>query len=279
MKTILVPTDFSKEADYALKAAVVIAQKTGANIQLLHVLQTAFEKEYTTGKHLPADVRLQLDEAVQKVAKKLQNKINRLQDSQLNIKPVVKLGSIFEHVSTIIAHQQIDMIVMGTSGASGLMELLDGSNTERVVRFAKSLVLTIRKKTENFELKNVVLATDFNDTSAAFVNKLLALQTIFGFKLHILYINTPLNYQTTFDIEKKMQIFLKKYELHQVETHIIDDYSPQDGITKFAEKTGADVIAISTHGRSGLAHLLDGSIAEYIVNHAKTPVLTYHIDQ
>lgn len=278
MKTILVPTDFSKEADYALNAASLVARKTGAKIQLLHVIQTAFEKEYNTGKQLPADVKLQLDEAVQKVEKKLQNKINRLQESQISIEPVVKLGSIFEHVSTIIAHQEIDMIVMGTGGASGLMELLDGSNTERVVRFAKSLVLTIRKKAENFELKNVVLATDFKDTSAAFVEKLLSLQAIFGFKIQVVYVNTPLNYQTTFDIEKKMQIFLKKYGLQQAETHIIDDYSPQDGIAKFAEKTGADVIAISTHGRSGLAHLLDGSIAEYIVNHAKTPVLTYHTD-
>lgn len=277
MKTILVPTNFSKESDYALKAAIEIARKTGAKIQLLHILQTAFEKEYNTGKHLPADIKSQLEEAVQKVEKKLQNKINRLHESQITLEPVVKLGSIFEHISTIIAHQENDMIVMGTGGASGMMELLDGSNTERVVRLAKSLVLTIRKKPENFKLNNVVLATNFKETSAPFVGKLLRLQAIFGFKIQVLYINTPLNYQTTFDIEKKMQIFLEKYGLQQAETHIIDDYSPQDGIAKFAEKTGADIIAISTHGRSGLAHLLDGSIAEYIVNHAKTPVLTYHI--
>lgn len=57
MKSILVPCDFSKESSYALKAAVVISKKTGAAVRLLHVLQTAFDREYNAGSDIPGEVK------------------------------------------------------------------------------------------------------------------------------------------------------------------------------------------------------------------------------
>ncbi len=58
---------------------------------------------------------------------------------------------------------------------------------------------------------------------------------------------------------------------------IYNDKVEEDGIIFFAQDIGADLIAMATHGRSGLLHLLSGSIAEDIVNHAKRPVWTFRL--
>jgi nucleotide-binding universal stress UspA family protein len=276
MKTILVPTDFSKEASYSLEAASVIARQTGASIQLLHVIQTAYDREYNTGAAIPLEMKEKIELAKQEVYKKLEHMIKPFQESGVSMEPYIKVGSVFQQVSDIIAKEKIDLIVMGTGGASGLLELLDGSNTERVVRYANCLVLTVANKIHNFKLQKAVLATNFKDIPHAFINKLNQLQESFSFELQILYVNTPLDYQTTFAIEKRLEAFLAKHDFKNYTTHIVDHYSVEDGITAFAKKTGADIIAMATHGRTGLSHLLDGSVTENVVNHAHTPVLTFH---
>ncbi|NNE77164.1 MAG: universal stress protein, partial [Pricia sp.] len=62
-----------------------------------------------------------------------------------------------------------------------------------------------------------------------------------------------------------------------VEVYQISDYSVEKGIYGYAKETGADLIAIPTHGRSGLAHFFKGSIGEDLANHANLPVMTFRI--
>jgi nucleotide-binding universal stress UspA family protein len=55
----------------------------------------------------------------------------------------------------------------------------------------------------------------------------------------------------------------------------VSDYTVEKGVLNFANKIGADLIAVSTHGRTGIAHSLEGSISEDIANHAVLPVMTF----
>ena len=61
------------------------------------------------------------------------------------------------------------------------------------------------------------------------------------------------------------------------DVHYVSDYTIEDGVLNFALKMGADIIAIPTHGRKGLAHFFEGSVGEDIVNHATLPVITFKI--
>lgn len=277
MKTILVPIDFSRQADHALKVAAAIARKTGAEIKVEHIIQTAFEQPYTTSKHLPEEVKERLESAAGQALKKLQKKIQPLQDSQLGIKAEVKIGSVFEDVTRILAREKVDLIVMGTGGANGWKELTDNSNAAMVVRRAKCMVLTVRRNVPDFDIRNLVLAVDFQQVPRDFINKLNALQAVFGFTIHLLYVNAPLNYTTTPIIESRIEKFLKKYPISNCTPAIFCDHSQQEGIITYAERVGADAIAMLTHGRDGISHLLDGSVTERVVNHAQIPVLTYHL--
>jgi nucleotide-binding universal stress UspA family protein len=72
-----------------------------------------------------------------------------------------------------------------------------------------------------------------------------------------------------------MEDFAKKLKLKNYTLNIFNDLSEEEGIIYFADSIDADLIAMATHGRTGFAHVLAGSIAEDVVSHAKRPVLTF----
>jgi nucleotide-binding universal stress UspA family protein len=277
MKTILVPTDFSREADHALQVATAIARKTGAEIVLEHIIQTAFEAEYTTATNLPKAAKENIEFKTLQAQKKLHKKIKPLQAGQVRISTEARVGNLSDELPQIIASHKVDLIVMGTSGASGWEALIGNSNTAKVVRYARCMVLTVGKKITGFDIKNLVLAVDFKQVPADFISKLREWQALFGFTIHLLYVNAPLNFTTTLTIEKRMNKFLKDHPLASVTPAIFCDYSQQDGIINYAQKVNADVIAMLTHGRNGIMRLLDGSVTENVVNQSQIPVLTYHL--
>lgn len=281
MHTILVPTDFSEEALQAVKIATVIAQKTDASIRLLHVIQSVYAYEYNEGSTLlPDTAQDRLSRQISNAEEQALTLVKEIEKQKVKVEYDVQVGSTAKHISNIIAdHGAVDLIVMGTKGDTGLHEMFIGSRTEKVVRFAACPVLSVRGNPGEFRLRNVVLATDFSEEIAPLLGKIKELQEVFNFYLHILYVNTPLNYDTTFRIEERMQRFLKKYELQSYRASIIDEYTHQEGIRRYAERIHADMIAMVTHGRKGISYLLDGSVAEEVVNHATTPVLTYNLQE
>jgi nucleotide-binding universal stress UspA family protein len=72
-----------------------------------------------------------------------------------------------------------------------------------------------------------------------------------------------------------MEEFAKKLKLTNYTINVFNDVSEEEGIIYFAESINADMIAMATHGRTGFAHVLAGSIAEDVVSHSKRPVLTF----
>ncbi|MDJ1504136.1 universal stress protein [Xanthocytophaga agilis] len=281
METILIPTDFSEEATYAVKIATAIAQKTKASIRLLHVIQSVYAYEYNEGSPLlPDNAQDRLSRQIIRAEEKALSLVKDIERQGVKVEYDVQVGSTAKHISNIIAENSgVDLIVMGTKGDTGVHEMFIGSRTEKVVRYATCPVLSVRSHSDGFQLRNVVLATDFSDEIEPLLRKIKDLQDVFEFYLHIVYVNTPINYDTTFNIEERMKNFLKKYELQSYQTVIINEYSQADGINRYAERLQADMIVMVTHGRVGMSYMLDGSIAGEVVNHASIPVLTYNIHE
>ncbi|MDJ1468436.1 universal stress protein [Xanthocytophaga flava] len=281
METILIPTDFSEEATYAVKIATAIAQKTNASIRLLHVIQSVYAYEYNEGSLLlPDNAQDRLSRQIIQAEEKALAVVKGIERQGVKVEYDVQVGSTAKHISNIIAENSgVDLIVMGTKGDTGVHEMFIGSRTEKVVRYATCPVLSVRSHSGGFQLRNVVLATDFSDEIEPLLQKIKDLQDVFEFYLHIVYVNTPINYDTTFNIEERMKNFLEKYELQSYQTVIINEYSQADGINRYAERLQADMIVMVTHGRVGMSYMLDGSIAGEVVNHASIPVLTYNIHE
>lgn len=153
--------------------------------------------------------------------------------------------------------------------------MLIGSNTEKVIRFSKCPVLTVNKMPSNTEFKNVVYATSMSEDENGFSDVLRNTQQMYDATVHIVRINTPDNFHSDTSVKKLMNDFAKKLKLKNYTLNSFNDYTEEEGILNFADSINADMIAMSTHGRKGFAHVLVGSIAADVAAHARRPVLTH----
>ena len=104
-------------------------------------------------------------------------------------------------------------------------------------------------------------------------------QQMYDATVHLVRINTPGNFQRDAVVRKYMQDFAKKLQLKNYTINMFNDLSEEEGIVYFADSINADLIAMATHGRTGFAHVMAGSIAEEVVSHSKRPVLTFVIKE
>jgi nucleotide-binding universal stress UspA family protein len=276
MKKILVPCDFSPTAQQAYTFALDIAKKTDAGLYVLNVLDTPFMVESYS---MLSSLRLnpELWTQVEKDARERFNKIKAAHTRQSDITFRIIQGSVTATILDFIQKEEIDLVVMGTNGSSGLDEYLIGSNTEKIVRFSQVPVFAVRKAINLSSIKNIVFPTDLALDQAAFVNKVKELQGLFGAILHVLTINTPSNMHRNGNQKREMEEFVKHYDIHNYSLNSRNEFGEEEGIIGFAEETKADMVAMGTHGRRGLAHLFAGSIAENVVNHITCPIWTYTV--
>ncbi|HEX8040096.1 MAG TPA: universal stress protein [Chryseosolibacter sp.] len=279
MKKILVPTDFSKPAQIALDVASDIAKKANAELILLHVVEEASGTSFNiTGE---VDVSSGWEDKVftmkliERSKKQMSKIFNDAKANGLKVTQEMRLGTAFHGMRDIIAEQKVDLVVMGTAGHSKLQEMIIGTNTEKVVRHAKCPVLTVHKKPVTTEFKNIVYATSMSKDEEVFSRIVRNTQQMYNATVHLVRINTPGNFQRDIVVKKYMEDFAKKLQLKNFTINIFNDLTEEEGIIYFADSLDADLVAMATHGRTGFAHVLAGSIAEDVVSHSKRPVLTF----
>ena len=166
---------------------------------------------------------------------------------------------------------------MGSNGADGLKEMMIGSNTEKVVRTSDTPVLVVKREHETFKSQNFVFASDFKEESKKPFQKAMSFAKIFKSKMHLLMVNTPTNFITTDEAQRRMQNFVEELKFSNHTLNVYNDMTIEKGIMNFSQSIQADLIGMSTHGRQGISHFFNGSVSEDLVNHAKRPVLTFKI--
>lgn len=275
MKKILVPTDFSEHAEYALKVAAQIAKKVNAEIYLLHMLELPSQMSdlAVRGAEGPEIVF-----AIKKVHEQFQSAKEKPYLQGVVVTEAVQFAKTFEGIIESSKKNAIDLIVMGSHGASGFEEMFVGSNTEKVVRTSEIPVFVVKSDLDISVLKKLVFASDFSSEIEDAFPKALNFADMMGVELQMLMVNTPNNFKTTAASEALMSNFISKYGLsNQVSLHVYNDENLESGILNFAEKVNADIIGISTHGRTGISHFFNGSLSEDVVNHSKKAVVTFKI--
>lgn len=273
MKKILVPVDFSEHSEYALQVASQIAKQHDAGIIILHMLG------------LSEFVQANSEEEEEKEAKYYMNlakeKIMDFTDKEyladIPVEAIIQNYKIFDEVDEVAKEHHCDLVVMGSHGASGLSHLFVGSNTEKVVRTSEVPVLVIKRPHENFKIQKIAFACDLQPENTAAYEKVMAFAKLFSAKLETVYVNTSgANYMGYADIEKKIANFTKALG-EDVPIRVYNHHSVEKGIFNFCLEQKIDLLAITTHGKKGLAHFFSGSTAENVSNHAKIPVLTLKV--
>lgn len=280
MKTILVPTDFSSSANAASKLAISLAKQFKSSVILLHVLEEVDEGSFNVeGEAIASgswEDRLFNLKMIEKARRQLAQATATFEDQDVKVKSVLRLGDAYHGIQSIITSQKADLVVMGTQGVSGMDELV-GSTAEKVVRRSGCPVISVNPRYVPGSFKSIVWATALRDEDLSIPILLRKLMDAEGTTVHLVRINTPGLFLSDSVAKAKLETYAKKMKLANYTINVYNDHDEESGITRFAASINADLIALSTHGRRGLAHLINGSVAEDVVNHAKRPVMTYVI--
>ena len=271
MRRILVPCDFSGPAVEAFKFACDLAVRSNGEVIVLKVIDLPVLYESTFG--MPPYVfnpvlEKELEEDATRNFEKMKEKFGQKPVS-LMFKAVH--GPTTPMIRDFMDENKVDLVVMGTHGATGLKEFFVGSNTEKIVRFSPVPVFSIRETISPESMKNIVFPTTLAIHQRDFLDRLIKLQEFFKATLHVLYVNTPSNFIN----EKELADYAKQCRLSNFTLNLRNNRHEQDGIIDFVHEKKYDMIAMATHARKGLAHFLTGSIAEDVVNRVTCPIWTY----
>tara|TARA_R110000850_G_scaffold30630_2_gene84183 strand:+ start:32654 stop:33484 length:831 start_codon:yes stop_codon:yes gene_type:complete len=276
MKKIIVPIDFSKHSEYALKVAADLAKKNKSELILLHMLDISDQMISIT----ESTKRRELMFFMELAKKRFQEFVDKDYMKGIKTTPVIKHHKVFEEVDSTAKEIDADFIVMGSRGSSGVKGYFVGSNTEKVVRTSEIPVLVVKSEIPAFNPKTIVFASDFNEENLKAYKKIKKFADSYNATLKLVYVNTPnANFKNTIEIREQMRNFLNKNTISNNSEDIVifNDYSVTDGIINASEMLHADLIAIPTHGRKGINKILAGSIGEDLANTSNIPVLTVKI--
>ncbi len=289
---ILVGTDFSPTAAVAVDWAVELARQQGARVELVHAVTVPPSvPEYVSPSAIaPGPV---FDEEVRRAARgRLEKEAASLRERGIEVDLWLSLGTPSMVICDRAAEISALAIVIGTRGLTGLRHLLLGSTTERVVQKAPCPVLSVHPGDRQRVLRTILIPTDFSEDAERAIHtaqKLLAplspdtrLILLHAFNLPIEYtaygpIPTSVHYlqDTGLDAERRLQELTDRLTAEGLSVDwVAREGDPSVVIVEEAERRQADLIAMGTHGRSGLRHLLLGSTAERVVQHAACPVMT-----
>ena len=275
MKNILVPIDFSKPSEYAAKMAAIIAKKTNATIYLIHMIE------------LPSGVvdmgsgsKFSIPESMlylRKTREKVLEFKKTFFSEDITVEYFIKLNNPFEGIKKYSEKIDAYLIIMCSKGHSEFEEIMIGSNTEKIVRSSKRPVIVVKRDNKKFKLKNLVFASNFKKENKEVFSKFLDFANAFDSKIHLLKINTPSRFESTMSANQKVKEFLKEYKLPKHSINIYNDISVEKGILNFSREKKADLIALSTHGRSGISHLFTGSVTKNLSKKALKPLFTVKV--
>ena len=293
IETILVPLDFSPASMEALDYAVWLAKQFRAAIDLAHVYPPDEASSVPGGGHL----LLQSAEAIERLNEELTG-IHRKHAPTFRPENChVRAGRPYEEIVRLAREIDADLIALSTRGHSGLKHLLLGSTAERVVRNATCPVLVTRKRKqrskanrEAFAIHTILAPTDFSQCSLAGTEYAAFLARTLGATLRLCHVTYPYTNYVIADragarfsgladaVEETARIemdALKQMDfLHdvQVQTEIRAGHAIEE-ICAAAGQPDVDLVATSTHGRTGLKHAIIGSVAEHVVRYAERSVM------
>jgi nucleotide-binding universal stress UspA family protein len=293
---VLVPIDLSRGSSKAISYAMAISRRLGADVHFIHVVDST---QYLPPTLLMWPVVSQVEWRV-RASKQLEGiaqKYSRFGEIEVHA-PLE--GCAHEEICRAARELKADLIIIATHGYTGYKRAFLGSTAERVVQFSPCPVLVVRKpyrgvtetkaraRGKEFQLGKVVIPVDFSPCAEGALELGGALARDLGAKVDLVHAvgvpyypmedqYTALATLTLLEelrkaASREMEKMAARANLRGAAREVVEG-SPSQSICDYASRAEADLIIVSTHGRSGLRHALIGSVAERIVRYAECPVL------
>jgi nucleotide-binding universal stress UspA family protein len=297
LNTILCPVDFSAATPFGLAPAAALAERCGAGVVLLHVMDLPSPQFSVEVEGF--DLQEFLAERREEARARLEDLARRSFAGAASTRCVVESGAPAAAIVELATAEAAGLVVLPTHSRRGLDRLILGSVAEKVVRLAACPVLTTHPGRDattvpEFRLGKIVFATDFSDHAGATLASALSLAGIAGAALIMVHVVSEPEFDPAIPAWSRPQVPSSFAAAHleraQVRLEELADTARESGaevtttvhkgvdiaraIVHTAEQEGADLIVLATRGHTGITHLLLGSTAERVVRYADCAVWT-----
>lgn len=282
MKKILVPTDLSPTGELGVQLAVEIAKRCGATISLVNFTRHPLGSTFSaTGEvDLAAD-----DEENAYTLQLLQTKKAQLDDLvQKYTSPGIQFESAVvdskfkSGIDAITSQENIDLVVMGTSGEENAKEVFLGNHTEQVIKVSSAPVLSVRDGFSISEFDNIVIGVSVitDNQVAEGLQHLKKISSCFNSHIHLVHVR---------DRHDDSNMILDEYftrmatiaELPKFSVTILDGDEPSELISEYAEKVNAGLIAVLKNSKDGIFRMFGNRFTNRIIKEEGRPVFTLNL--
>lgn len=274
MRKILVPTDFSENALKAVGYAAEIAIKSSADIILLHVIEPAINM-----------ATMQADSSGKIVVKARTRKLNLSLKSIAGAYPDVKVipylagGSVIPSILQFAEKENMDLIIMGTKGASGLKKLFVGSVTAGIIGKTKIPVLAVPVLYELKEPDVIVFTTNQFEKKKELLNKIVDISKLFSSEIHVIVFKENDADETADFIYNEEQV--NDYLFYLKETfpgvifkgQLLSGNDFEMAIDEYTSRNKVDILAMVTYPKSFFEKLLQKSVTKKMAFRSELPIL------
>ena len=267
--TLLVPVDFSPSAKAAAHYAAQLAISMKAKIILLSVIE--LETSTTVNRNWKK-LEKQMMEAAVKDLDKLQNEV-KAKTPGVEIKYDLVAGvPMHEVIDEYARTNKVNLILMGTRGASGLKRILHGSNTATLIAHSTTPVIAIPAKAIFKSIKKIVYASDLKNVKSE-VKTLSMVAKMFHAEIAVLHAGKP---QSKTTAHQKVAPELTDKSLGTITYHQVSNDDIVDAISKFVDESKADMLVMFTHELDFYEKLFDTSITRSMAFQSRVPLLVYN---
>ena len=269
MKTILVPTDFSDNANRALDYACNLALESNAKI----ILMNAYQSPASTSNVMINFTDILEEDSKNDLVKDLAKIRENSAYESVDIEAYSCYGYISETIKKAHAKFNIDLIVMATAGASNLSSRLFGSNTTDAIKNSEQPILVVPNETTYSPWTNITFASNIQTSKNDCPFKpLKELMTLPSCKLNVL---TVVEDATTVDKDKIDERISSKLEGIDYKINVVENEKITEGILDFINTNDTDLLVLIRKDYGFIEGLLHSSVTRKLALHADKPMLLY----
>lgn len=266
---ILLPTDFSETSKRALPFALEIARRNKASLTIVHTIEE------------PYNFAPMLEEYKQQVSRRVETLLYKQLDeiaedgrySDLEINTRILNGRVAFAVLEEAEEMKTDLIVMGTTGASGLKKILFGSKTMEIILRSKIPVLAVPENSKYTGFNHITFLTDYNDGDVKALEKITDLGKLFNSDISVVHIEMERNLKTEIMHRGFEQIVSKQVPYKSMQFELVIEYSFFAGVAEFLENHSASMLTMVRYRKPFFTKLLNKDHSKELGFYTEVPLL------
>lgn len=275
MKKILFPTDFSEVANNAFIHALEFAKLVNGELVLLHTFDLPIiDNQFIPDNYYKIFDSMQLAQfdMFKEEIPKLRELAQKRKLDHIKLSHKLMDGDLIYNIKNAVKEENIDFIVMGTSGATGWESFFVGSNAGTVVTAVDVPVLSVPIEAQFTKIETIGFTTRFRDKDKAALRQVIKIAKKTHAAVKCLYVKTSKS-----DVsEATISQWKTEFENEPIKFSIVTSDNVKETILDFVSHKNIDILAMITHKRSFFSELFNPSLTQKMTNISIVPVLAMH---